>query len=508
MPFNQYVQNKFRNLFLILILLLNFLTVHAQQISSHREDFDNNKQGWSEWNDASSSATIVDGKYILRTKNSQSGQIFWNSVYFDYTKDYRIEAKITQIAGVENYGFGLIWGSGSHGTYNFSISTNGNFCAYKVKDAKISLNYYDWTATRAVNPFKQENILSVVKEGNDVFFYINNQNVGSIIATKAFGSYVGFSIGQEMTIAVDYIKIDHSSYSIDLVDTPIVQDSRMPLGVAVNTKYSEIAPLISPDGKTLYFARSGHPQNIGNNSNFDIWYCELQADSSWSMAKNIGKPLNNSGNNVVTSISPDGNTMIVETLYKTNGKLQSDQGISISTHTEAGWSVPTQIKIDKYYNYDEHETFCLSVDREIMILSYEGKNSYGNLDLYVSFLQADGSYSEPKNLGQIINTFNDDGTPYLAPDNETLYFSSVGRPGFGSSDIFVTKRLDDTWLNWSKPQNLGNVINTNYWDSYFTIAPSGDYIYFVSTIDANAEEDIFRIKLNSIFRRDTKYLKK
>jgi len=484
-------------IFLYLITIFSGLNVYAQQISSYREDFENNKQGWSEWNDKHSSAKIENGKYILRNKDTVSGQIFWHQVYFDYNKDYRIEAKITQTVGVENYGFGLIWGAGAHGTYDFSISTNGNFCVYKVKDAEISDNFYEWTATTAIKPIKQSNILVVEKKGVNISFYINNLKVGAIPMQKTMGTFLGFLVGGSMTITVDYIQITHSPYTIDVVEKPVLQNKKEPLDTAINTKSSEIAPIISPDGKTLYFARDNHPQNIGRKDRFDIWYSELQADGKWSKAKNMGKPLNNAGDNVVTAISADGNTMIVETLYKPDGSFKSDQGISITTRTKTGWAVPTQLKITNYYNYNEHETFCPSVDREIMILSYEGKNSYGNLDLYVTFLQADGTYSTPKNLGATINTFDDDGTPYLAPDNETLYFSSEGRPGFGSSDIFVTKRLDDTWLKWSKPKNIGDDINSSDWDTYLTIAASGDYAYLVSTDNSRGDEDLCRIKLNA-----------
>ena len=77
-----------------------------------------------------------------------------------------------------------------------------------------------------------------------------------------------------------------------------------------------------------------------------------------------------------------------------------------------------------------------------------------------------------------------------------MYFASDGHGGYGQSDIFKTKRLDETWSNWTEPQNLGPAVNTSSWDAYFSITASGDYAYFVSSEGArNGQENIFRIPL-------------
>ena len=88
------------------------------------------------------------------------------------------------------------------------------------------------------------------------------------------------------------------------------------------------------------------------------------------------------------------------------------------------------------------------------MLSYlEEANSIGNTDIYVSFSDDGINFSKPKNLGSTINTPLSDFGVFLAPDNKTLYFSSFGHPGYGSSDIFISRRLDDSWTKWSKPEN-------------------------------------------------------
>ena len=123
------------------------------------------------------------------------------------------------------------------------------------------------------------------------------------------------------------------------------------------------------------------------------------------------------------------------------------------------------------------------------------RETRGSKDLYVSFLEPDSVWSEPKNMGNIINTAEDEFTPFLASDNKALYFSTKGHAGYGENDIFVSRRLDETWTNWSEPVNLGPTINSTGWDGYFTIPASGEFAYLCSQNDSFGYEDIFRIKL-------------
>ena len=121
-------------------------------------------------------------------------------------------------------------------------------------------------------------------------------------------------------------------------------------------------------------------------------------------------------------------------------------------------------------------------------------NNYKNYDLYVSFLNPDSTWTKPISVGETINTLFSEGSPFIAADNRTLYFSSKGHLGYGDADIFMSQRLDETWTNWSEPINLGSEINTPKWDSYFSVVASGEYAYTCSYDNLN-KEDIFRIKL-------------
>ncbi|HNP19268.1 MAG TPA: OmpA family protein [Fulvivirga sp.] len=302
----------------------------------------------------------------------------------------------------------------------------------------------------------------------------------------------------------DYYSID--AIAISDSDIPIIASIDIPefinpdilkerLDENVNSKYKEYKPLLSPDGKTLYFSRKNHPDNIGGTSdNEDIWYSEKDSLGNWQLAKNMGAGLNNAGPNFVSSVTPDGHAvlLVLGNQYLENGKMAA--GVSISSNSSGNWSPPAAIKIENDYNYSEKANFYLANSRKVLLMSVMRDDSYGGRDIYASFLNNDSTWSEPLNLSDKLNTAGEESSPFLAPDNKTLYFSSDGYSGFGASDIYMSKRLDDTWTNWSTPENLGPTINSQYEDLFFNIPGNSDYAYYSQGVSED-DLDIFRVAL-------------
>ncbi|QJW90637.1 OmpA family protein [Spirosoma taeanense] len=289
-------------------------------------------------------------------------------------------------------------------------------------------------------------------------------------------------------------------------DTPkeIVKEN---LGKTVNSPGQEVAPVIAPDGRTLYFTRNFNKANIGSADRQDVWYSTIEpgsgsASPTWGEAVNIGAPINNAGDNAISSMAPDGRTAYLINIYRPDGGLSF--GISRSVRTRTGWSQPVECRIANNYNLHEKNQleFCVSPDGRTIILAVQRKDTRGNRDLYVAQQQADKTWSEPVSLGPVINTADFESSPFLAADSRTLYFTSGGHPGYGNGDIFVTRRLDDSWTNWSEPENLGSAINTPEWDGYFTIPASGDFAYLSSRSGSVGEDDIFRLKLYPAIKPD------
>jgi hypothetical protein len=218
----------------------------------------------------------------------------------------------------------------------------------------------------------------------------------------------------------------------------------------VNSPYKEYKPLLAPDGATLYFSRKNHPGNMGGvDDDEDIWYSEMDSTGEWQEAVNAGPELNNEEPNFVSGITPDGNTVVLllGNRYEKKGKMKA--GVSISTKEGDKWTKPYNLDIENDYNYHEKANYFLTNNRQVLLLAVERDDTHGERDFYVSFFKEDSTWSEPLNMGDVLNSVGDESSPFLAADDETLYFSTNGRGGYGSYDVYVSKRLDDTWTNWS-----------------------------------------------------------
>jgi OmpA-OmpF porin, OOP family len=268
------------------------------------------------------------------------------------------------------------------------------------------------------------------------------------------------------------------------------------LGPQVNSEYNEINPVISPDGRTLYYARISHPQNThGDKGSQDIWYSERDPSGQWGPGRRMAFPLNKEEYNCLYSITPDGSTMLIKGAYV--GGNYETRGFSLSKRTASGWEAPKKINIPNYEGMSRGQFDCgfLSADGKTLLMAFSEKKNSKEDDIYVTFRQKDGSWSRPMNLGADINTDFTETTPFLAPDGVTLYFSTNRDGGLGSNDIWVSKRIDKTWKRWSKPVNLGAKFNTDGYDAYYTLSAAGDYAYLTTFKGTLGKGDVVRVKL-------------
>lgn len=268
------------------------------------------------------------------------------------------------------------------------------------------------------------------------------------------------------------------------------------LGPNINTEYNELRPLIAPEANTLFFSRQNHPDNIGGaKDDEDIWFAERDTvTGAWLEAKNSGRPLNNKGPNFISSISSSGQAMLLllGNAYYSRNKMT--QGVSMSEKKEDGtWAKPKNLDIVDDYNLSDKANYFFSDDMKTILMSVERKDSYGDRDLYVIFLQKDGRWSPPLNLGSSINSASEESSPFLASDGKTMFFSSKGFSGYGGYDIYLSRRLDDTWQSWSEPENLGSGFNSIEDDIFFNFTENDEYAYFNRGVETNS--DIYKVKL-------------
>lgn len=159
------------------------------------------------------------------------------------------------------------------------------------------------------------------------------------------------------------------------------------------------------------------------------------------------------------------------------------------------------IYVEDDYNMSSHENHYVDLQNGVILSAIERSGSTGKRDLYVSFWNGE-SATKPVNLGNTINTEFEESSPYLARDNKTLYFASKGHNGFGGHDIYVSTRLDESWTNWTTPQNLGAAVNGPLDEEFFTITHCGKYAIFAKQVSIH-NTDLFTISTTVISEQQT-----
>jgi OmpA-OmpF porin, OOP family len=235
----------------------------------------------------------------------------------------------------------------------------------------------------------------------------------------------------------------------------------------VNTFHHEAAPVISPDGNTLYFFVMNHPENtMGKDDTQDIWMSKKDANGKWSAAEHLRSPFNIHPYNQMFTVFEDGS------LFVKGGRTKGEKGFSIIR----GSSIEElKVKDFKSMNKGRFYGATMSSDKKHMIIYFSEKDGSIASDLYISHAEGDG-WTRPQLLK--ISAPQDDVGPFIAPDQKTLYFASARlAPGRqGQTDIYKTTRLDDSWTNWSTPVNIGKPINTSGEDFYYTVDNAGNVI--------------------------------
>jgi hypothetical protein len=232
------------------------------------------------------------------------------------------------------------------------------------------------------------------------------------------------------------------------------------LGGEVNSAAEESIPVFSEDSSKLYFVRTYDDRNQGGAYDQDIWVSTKDDNGGYSQCVRL-KELNNKYNNAVQGIGAKGSLMYLLNAY--DGKKDIVKGLTVAKSDGGGWSTPEKVDIP---GLDiEGDYYGFHINKDAIIISYQGPSSLGSEDLYVSTKSGSG-WSAPIHMGNVLNTPGFEISPFLSKNSDTLFFSSDGHGGYGA-DIFYSVK-QGSWTSWSKPVNLGEVINSPKFDAYFT----------------------------------------
>lgn len=247
---------------------------------------------------------------------------------------------------------------------------------------------------------------------------------------------------------------------------------------------------LSRDFETLYFTRLKSPDNAdGLNNPGGIWYS--------SKGQDIWYP---------PQISPIEDTQAKGVVIGTDSRdriLFAEVKQNFTTYETKLFLAENKKPINQrpldipyFSNQSDVISGFLSADGTILLLSLEGRATYGVEDIYVSFRQGN-RWTSLKNLSSGINTPFQEFTPFLSRDNKTLYWATNGREdGYGSFDIYFSKRLDDTWQRWSEPVNIGPWINSEGSETSFQLGR--EFAYYISTQNSDGYGDVRRMKLKDV----------
>lgn len=202
----------------------------------------------------------------------------------------------------------------------------------------------------------------------------------------------------------------------------------------LNSRYNEGSACLSKDGKTIYFARCDAPDGYGN---CDIYVAELQADSLWGNVQNLG--------------------------YNVNGRA-----------------------------WDSHP--ALSHTEDTLYFASDRIGGFGLSDIYFTYKDKNGEWTPAQNAGPNLNTRNNEVSPFYHPEYNILYYSSNGLLlNFGEFDIYKTYLVAG---KWTEPKNIGPLINGAGSEFYFTIDRDSKYLYYAKSAENSLDNlDLYSFPL-------------
>lgn len=272
------------------------------------------------------------------------------------------------------------------------------------------------------------------------------------------------------------------------------------IGDNINSEYDDKAPMVSADGKTLIFTsrRPGKTSALdkeGDGAYFeDIYVSKWDTlKKAWSAGELIPGAINTEGHDACTSISPDGKQIYI---YKNELEGESRGGdIYVSRLSSSGkWGAPKSMGKPINTTYFEGGG-CLSPDGKTFYFISERQGGLGHADIYVIKRVSRSEWGKPENIGAVVNTPEDEGGLFLAPDGKTLFFTSKGHNGLGGYDIYKTVKDGD---KWTTPVNLGYPINTVSNDLCFSLAIDARTGYFTSDRKGGlGGRDVYKVDLTN-----------
>lgn len=336
-------------------------------------------------------------------------------------------------------------------------------------------------------------------ELNPSFFPHAHYNVANMLLSQGeyqrasvyYNSFLNYPNIREETLQLARLRLKSCAFALEALANP-VPFVPVSLGSNVNTIYDDYWPSLSADENTLVITSNipkdpSLEQVIGNRQE-DFFITTRDEKGNWKPVKNIGTPINTPYfNEGAQSITADGKTM-----YYTVCEGRCNIFVS-SLQDDGQWGRPRKLPEPVNLGYSSEKQPSISPDGTTLYFVSDRKGGLGGYDIWRAKRIDEHRWEQPENLGETINTPFLEQSPFIHFDNQTLYFSSNGHVGMGGLDIFMTQMIDDT--TWTTPVNLGYPINTHKNEDGLIVNAMGNTAYFSSEINPDTRRDIYTFEM-------------
>lgn len=235
----------------------------------------------------------------------------------------------------------------------------------------------------------------------------------------------------------------------------------------ISTGDFESHPAFTPDGKTLYFLRS--------TPNFSLWTILVSHFQRGRWTTPSVAPFSGQYSDADPFITADGSRLYFISNRPAAGRSSPNLDIWFMERVGPGWGAPQNI--GPPINSAGSEWYPTLATNGTVYFGSDREGGKGRTDLYRSRL-VNGRYAEAENLGDVINSQFNEFEPLIAADESFLIFMAGGRPdSLGGFDLYVSYNRNGAW---TKPENLGNKINSKGNEYSPTISPDNKYFFWTS----------------------------
>ena len=295
-------------------------------------------------------------------------------------------------------------------------------------------------------------------------------------------------------------QVDHLAanieYSLRAIQKPkVIELERLP--DEVNKFRLQYFPVLTVDNQQIIYTAQG----IERDENLVISY---KKDGKWTPAQSISPFINSSFNEGACTISADGRTLIFTSC---NGRQSMGScDLYITYRVGDSWSIPKNLG-PTVNSVDWESQPALSADGKTLYFASSRPGGLGARDIWVTHME-DSEWTKPQNLGSNVNTSEDDITPFIHVNGQSLFFSSKGRQGMGGYDMYLCTKEEK---GWSRPVNLGYPINTFNDEVGIFITADGQTAYFSKEIAEHGtivRSDIMKFEIvnDTLVRNTSSYI--